>query len=228
MMAGAGSSAMRRVSVLPPDHRLDTLLMNGIRAGTAGVAIPDNAAGSPGLDALVRTGDWIRAGFQTFMFINCRDRNRIDLASRWSGARHIRVDGIIIEAGVHPRLGPIPEARPVHDLDPVQAVRFLRMVHSSSPDAREASPWIGMRVTVQTTDAFERVRLTRIIDAGTDMLLISCARPDPDLHRWIRHCRDIPGWDRLELWLDLDTPGEIVGIEPVGVAGVAGVFVPFT
>lgn len=192
--------------ILPGDPGIDTMIMNKLDPGSDGIAIPDNTGATPGLDALVRAGDWIRKGYSTAVFLNCRDRNRIDLASRFRGAVHLGVQRIIVESGHHTRLGTIPEALPVYDLDIFQAVRFLRKLQALERTDNHPYPLVGMRTTIQDIDAFERARIQRICCSDPHFLVLSCRKPDRHIQHWLSFSREIEGFDRKELIWEAGVP----------------------
>ncbi|MCD4655550.1 hypothetical protein K8T06_16640, partial [bacterium] len=184
---------------LPAESGIDTLLMEKFCIDTDVVAIPDNEGAAPGLDALVRASNWIRTGYRIVLYLNCRDRNRIDIASRYNGAVHLGVSYIIIETGFHALQGPIPEAKSVYDLDPIQCAYFLNQLQKKTTASPENLPCIGMRTSVQELDDFEIGRMSRICLAQPDFLIIHSKRRLDHVSHWIKHCQKVPGFAKFSL-----------------------------
>ncbi|HPQ40002.1 MAG TPA: hypothetical protein PLV45_06470 [bacterium] len=211
--------------VLPADPGIDSMIMDRLNAAVDGVVIPDNSGAAPGLDALVRAGDWIRHGYKTSVFMNCRDRNRIDLAARFRGAAYLGVRRIIIEAGRHTRLGTIPEALSVYDLDPLQSIRFLNMLRDRQTGSDV--PAIGLRTTIQDIDPFEQERIQRICYVKPDFLVLSTGKPDGHIQRWLAMSIDIPGFSAMEMIWAAGMPGELAGEQLAIPDGMHGIMLSF-
>ena len=192
------------ITELPGDHGIDDLIRSKMKPGETVVGIPDHEGASPGLDALVRASNWKRAGFRVLMQLNCRDRNRIDLAGRYLGALALGLDYIVIVTGLHTSLGTVPEAKPVYDLDPIQTMSYLRTIEPFDKKAR-SGPMTGIRTHVQNRDEFELNRLKRLLETRPDFLLIHSNHHIQNLAAWINHCSQVPGLDQTSLFFEMQS-----------------------
>jgi len=182
---------------LPSESGIDSLLKKRVCRDADIVAIPDNEGAAPGLDALVRAADWLQADYRVALCFNCRDRNRIDLASRYNGAVHLGVSFIVIETGHHTRQGPVPEAKPVYDLDPLQTLNYLNQLQKKV--TLNDPPVLGLRTSVQRLDDFEFERINQICRAQPGFLLIRSGKSLDHVNQWIVFCRKIAGFDKITL-----------------------------
>lgn len=67
-----------------------------------------------------------RAGLEPVMQLTCRDRNRMALQSDLLAAGALGIPNVLLLTGDHPRFGDHPDAKPVFDLDGVQATWVAR------------------------------------------------------------------------------------------------------
>lgn len=67
-----------------------------------------------------------QAGGVPILNMACRDKNRLALASEALGAASLGVTTILCMTGDHTTLGDQPDAKPVYDLDSIQALMMLK------------------------------------------------------------------------------------------------------
>ena len=188
---------------LPAEAGIDSLITGKITPQKETVVIPDNQHAAPGLDALIRARNWQTEQQATSIYLNCRDRNRIDLATRYLTATHMGIHSVIIDTGMHTRSGPYPEARPVYDLDPTQVARFLRQFGDSLSEKELRLPLIGIRIQVQDSDSFELERIGRVCRSNPDFLVLHTDHKDDDVISWKNHCLCLDGFSEIKLILEI-------------------------
>ncbi len=65
-------------------------------------------------------------GLEPIITLSCRDRNRISLNSELMGANALGLKNILCVSGDYVTFGDAPQAKPVYDLDSVQAIQMIR------------------------------------------------------------------------------------------------------
>ncbi len=65
-------------------------------------------------------------GLEVICQLTCRDRNRVALLSDVLAAGMLGVNGFLVVDGSHPKMGDIPQAMAVFDVDSTQLVQMLR------------------------------------------------------------------------------------------------------
>ncbi len=106
---------------LKPLQELATSLAGRVDA----VVLADNPRAEARLDPVVVAGELIqKAGVEVILTFTCRDRNRLALTSRMLAAAAAGVETLLIVSGDFVNLGDHPQAKPVYDLDSVQALQL--------------------------------------------------------------------------------------------------------
>ncbi|MFH1782129.1 MAG: methylenetetrahydrofolate reductase [Candidatus Omnitrophota bacterium] len=72
----------------------------------------------------------IEKGIEPVFQMTCRDRNRLALQSDLLSAEVFGIKNILALTGDHPALGDHPEAMPVFDLDSIQLLETIKIMHS--------------------------------------------------------------------------------------------------
>ncbi len=67
-------------------------------------------------------------GGEPICTLTCRDRNRLALSSDLLGASVFGIDNILLVSGDYFTFGDVTQAKPVFDLDSVQAIRMVRLM----------------------------------------------------------------------------------------------------
>ncbi|MCB2188449.1 MAG: methylenetetrahydrofolate reductase [Deltaproteobacteria bacterium] len=95
------------------------------------------------------TAAWLlqQAGVPPVVVFSCRDRNRLALAAELWAAQALGLRDFLLVSGDYVTLGDQPEAKPVYDLDSVQALDLARNLDGGSDlftgaaASPTASPW---------------------------------------------------------------------------------------
>jgi len=82
------------------------------------INLTDAAGARPALSSFAAAAILAGEGIDPILQITCRDRNRIALAGDLLGAAAQNISNLLILHGDDPKVGDMPEAKPVHDLDP--------------------------------------------------------------------------------------------------------------
>nr|HID59510.1 5,10-methylenetetrahydrofolate reductase [Desulfobacterales bacterium] len=93
---------------------------------TDGLVVPDNLLATMTMSACAASRLVIENGVDPIMSLNCRDRNRIALASDLLGASLMDIKNILCVSGDHTKFGDHIDAKPVYDIDSVQLLGMAR------------------------------------------------------------------------------------------------------
>jgi methylenetetrahydrofolate reductase (NADPH) len=106
------------------------------------VNVTDAAGARAALSSLAAAAILVREGIEPILQITCRDRNRIALAGDLLGAAALGVRNLLILHGDDPKIGDMPEAKPVHDLDARGLMALARDMRDNGmlPSGREITP----------------------------------------------------------------------------------------
>lgn len=93
------------------------------------VVLADNPRAEARLDPVMAAHKLLRhAEVEVILILTCRDRNRLALTSQMLGAAAAGVESLLIVSGDFVSLGDHPGAKPVYDLDSVQALQLARQL----------------------------------------------------------------------------------------------------
>jgi len=67
-------------------------------------------------------------GLEPILTLSCRDRNRLSMTSDLLGASALGIQNILCVSGDYFHFGDAEDAKPVYDLDSVQAIRMIRQM----------------------------------------------------------------------------------------------------
>jgi len=114
---------------MDPPRGVSTASLEALAGGLAGrvdaVVLSDNRGACPR-----QAPCWLahclcaRAGLEVVMTLTCRDRNRLALTSEMLAAAAAGVENLLLVSGDFVSLGDHPGAKPVYDLDSVQALQL--------------------------------------------------------------------------------------------------------
>lgn len=91
------------------------------------VVLADNPRAEARMDPVMAAHKLLRhAEVEVILTMTCRDRNRLALTSQMLGAAAAGVETLLIVSGDFVSLGDHPQAKPVYDLDSVQALQLAR------------------------------------------------------------------------------------------------------
>lgn len=88
-------------------------------------AVIDNPAAAPAMSGTAAAVHLRKAGVEPWLVLACRDYNRIAMQSLVIGAVALGITRVILRPGRHQRLGAMPAAMSVNDLDHLQLARIL-------------------------------------------------------------------------------------------------------
>ena len=93
------------------------------------VVLADNPRAEARMEPVMAAHKLLRhAGVEVILTLTCRDRNRLALTSQMLGAAAAGVESLLIVSGDFVNLGDHPGAKPVYDLDSVQALQLARQL----------------------------------------------------------------------------------------------------
>jgi 5,10-methylenetetrahydrofolate reductase len=117
------------VEATPPrGTNLDPFLKTlGAWAGKVdGVNLPDGRGATIHLSPVAAAVMARAKGLEPILTLSCRDRNRIALSSDLLGAHALGIRTVLCVSGDYFTCGDVQDAKPVYDLDSVQAIRMIR------------------------------------------------------------------------------------------------------
>jgi len=94
------------------------------------VSITDNPGGNPALSPDVLGRELMAMGVEPLVHFSCRDFNRNMIESRASALARSGLDNLLVVTGDYPAGGYDGLAKPVFDLDAVQAIRMLKAMNA--------------------------------------------------------------------------------------------------
>lgn len=112
----------------PKGIEIDNLLkqVQILKDRVDGINLTDNRGGMMRLGALPACLLIKQAGGEPILNMACRDKNRLALASEALGAGALGITNILCLTGDHMTHGDQKDAKPVYDLDSVQALKMLQ------------------------------------------------------------------------------------------------------
>lgn len=90
------------------------------------VNVPDSRAAGIHLGGLAASLLLKEKGVEPIMVLSCRDRNRLAMSSDLLGAYSMGIRNLLCVSGDYFTYGDTPDAKPVYDLDSVQAIQMIR------------------------------------------------------------------------------------------------------
>jgi methylenetetrahydrofolate reductase (NADPH) len=167
--------------------RVDSLLAFADRARADGrikaLSITDNPGGVPAL-APVAMGSEIRAmGMEPLIHFSLKDKNRNQVESHIFLYQRMQLHSLLVLGGDFPRQGYYGQARPVYDLDSIQALQLMRDMetgcyhYGTREHAPASTPPLFKGCVVspfKTTEAeqvWQYAKLLRKVRAGADFII---------------------------------------------------------
>jgi methylenetetrahydrofolate reductase (NADPH) len=113
-----------------------------LRGMVDGVNVTDAAGARPALSSFAAAAILARERIDPILQITCRDRNRIALAGDLLGAAAQGIANLLILHGDDPKVGDMPDSKPVHDLDARAVMALARDMRDKGmlPSGREIVP----------------------------------------------------------------------------------------
>ncbi len=168
--------------------RVDSLLEFADQARADGrikaLSITDNPGGTPAL-APVAMGSEIRAmGMEPLIHFSLKDKNRNQVESHIFLYQRMRLQSLLVLGGDFPRKGYYGQARPVYDLDSIQALQLMQDMESgcyhNRERAKEPAPALpplfkGCVVSpfklTEAEQVWQYARLLHKVRAGADFII---------------------------------------------------------
>jgi methylenetetrahydrofolate reductase (NADPH) len=170
--------------------------VDGWKTKIDAILVADNPSANFTISAAAAAGALLNAGWPTLLSLNCRDRNRIALASEALGACAVGIDGVVCVSGDSTVFGAVPEAKPVFDLDSAQLISWLkngRLYEAPELGGAFAFPdlCVGAAVNVNANPAAPQLMKARKkVAAGADFLVtlpvFNPGLPDAFSHEFMR------------------------------------------
>ncbi|MFH1033468.1 MAG: methylenetetrahydrofolate reductase [Pseudomonadota bacterium] len=121
---------------LDPPRGVDTAplmeLAGRLASRVDAVVISDNRGAVPRLGALAAGQLLAAGGLEVILTLTCRDMNRLALTSQMLGAGAAGIGNLLLVSGDYVSLGDHPGAKPVYDLDSVQALGLAATLAAGS------------------------------------------------------------------------------------------------
>jgi methylenetetrahydrofolate reductase (NADPH) len=191
-----------------------------------GINLSDNRGGVMRMGALAAGVLVKQAGGEPILNLACRDKNRLALASEALGAWALGLTSILCMTGDHTTHGDQREAKPVYDLDSVQALKMLKALNAGQdikgrPLAGNPSFCLGAVVTPEA-DPIEPqlLKFTKKAEMGLDFFQTQAVFDLNRLNEFIKYARQFNGkvligvrvltWEEISNYRDGALPGVLV------------------
>jgi methylenetetrahydrofolate reductase (NADPH) len=106
------------------------------------INVTDAAGARPAMSSFAAAAILKTNGFEPILQITCRDRNRIALVGDLLGAAAQGVENLLILHGDDPKIGDMPEAKPVYDLNAREVTALAQSMRDEAklPSGRDIKP----------------------------------------------------------------------------------------
>ena len=133
------------VEIAPPLTASAELLLQRtepLRGLADAVNVTDAASSRPALSSLAASAILASGGIEPIMQMTCRDRNRIAMVGDLLGAAALGIQNMLILHGDDPKVGDMPDAKPVYDFDSRGLMTLARDLCNpgTTPSGREVKP----------------------------------------------------------------------------------------
>lgn len=141
-----------------------------------GVTLPDNRAARIHMGALAAAIKAREKGLEPILSLCCRDRNRLALCSDLLSASALGIENVLCVTGDYFHFGDAPEAKPVFDLDSVQAIQMVHEMEQGRDiggNALDGAPTfcVGCVGNPQAVPLPPQLlKLDKKLDAGVDFI----------------------------------------------------------
>ena len=141
-----------------------------------GVTLPDNRAARVHVGALAAALKAREKGLEPILSLSCRDRNRLALCSDLLSASALGFENVLCVTGDYFHFGDVPEAKPVFDLDSVQAIQMVHQMEQGRDiggNALDGAPTfcVGCVGNPQAVPLQPQLlKLDKKLDAGVDFI----------------------------------------------------------
>ena len=167
------------------------------------VSLTDNPGGHPTLFPDVIGLEICRLGIDPIVHFTCKDKNRNQIESILYELDRIGVHNLLVMTGDYPRYGFEGQAKPVCDLDSVQAIRLISKMNQGL-DIDGKAPGGGLRLPpthvfrgcavspfkqLESETMAQYFKLSKKVDVGADFVITQVGfdvRKFDELSRYIR------------------------------------------
>ena len=147
----------------PRDSQMKEFIQTAKENRADAVNVPDNQRGIPRLSSLAASKILLDNGIEPIMHLSCANRNRIEMESLILGAEALKIPNLLIMTGDHPLVAENREAKPVFDIDSIEALRL----------AKEKSKLYPGAVANQMSNTELQAELVRRkVDAGAEFIQV--------------------------------------------------------
>lgn len=154
-----------------------------------------------------------RAGLEVILTLNCRDRNRLALISEILVAAAVEVENLLLVSGDFVSLGDHPGAKPVYDLDSVQALQLaatLMAGHDLSGQAITDAPsfFLGSSLAVHANPLEPQIiKCHKKLQAGAGFFITRPLNSLEALKNFLSKAGELSA--PLIAGVEVDTPDEL-------------------
>ena len=130
-----------------------------------------------------------QVGMPALMHVTTRDRNLLGLLAHLLAAHELNVRNLILITGDPPKMGDMPDATPVYDLDSIGLLRLIRgLNHGVDPGGKPLGAATAFLCATGVEPAAldykrEIERLHAKVDAGAEMIMTQPVYDEAVLHR---------------------------------------------
>ncbi|MBU4437219.1 MAG: methylenetetrahydrofolate reductase, partial [Candidatus Altiarchaeota archaeon] len=110
----------------PGDSAMDEFIRIARENKVDAINVPDNQRGIPRLSSLAASKILLDNKIEPIMHLSCANRNRTEMESLILGAEALKIPNLLIMTGDHPLVAKNREAKPVFDIDSVDALRLAK------------------------------------------------------------------------------------------------------
>ena len=125
---------IRCIEVLPPkDSNITPIIedLKKIQNQFDVLSIVDNPRGIVHMSSLACSYLIQKMDFETIMHVSCTNKNRIEIQSQILGAVALEIKNLLFVTGDHVLSGENQDARPVYDIDSIQAIRIAKNLNNN-------------------------------------------------------------------------------------------------
>ena len=162
----------------PRDSATDEFVQTTKENEVDAVNVPDNQRGTPHISSMAASKILLDNGIEPIMHLSCANRNRIEMESLILGAEALKIPNLLVVTGDHPLVAENREAKPVFDIDSVEALRLakeksklhLGAVANQMSNIELQAELVNRKVDagaefIQTQPVFDIERLEKLINA---------------------------------------------------------------
>lgn len=201
---------------LDPPRGVDLAPLLGLAGRLTGrvdaLVVSDNRGATPRLSALAAGARLAAQGAEVILTLTCRDMNRLALTSQMLAAGAAGIGNLLLVSGDYVSLGDHPGAKPVYDLDSVQALGLAAgLVQGRDLAGQELDPaprfYLGAAVAAQAEPLPPQfIKLKKKARAGARFVITSPLSSLAQLEGFCRQAADLGV--KVLAGLEVSDPGQ--------------------